>query len=259
MLELITFFNTLFEAVRGFRTPLGRLLIQPVVTVVILLAIYVGSIVLRAPSLTEGLYAVFIDTDTDRLARAQALETAVIQTELHHLAESNQMVDRLLEGLTAHSSSIARARLDVIHNGVKGVTGMGLLRYDVTNAVPGAGHTGGPLAINQPLSEWSEFLSDLLNGDCRLLNPAVLHSAAIRARLESMNTGTILVCPVSDFQGRLLGAIVIGWDVGTALPDDLDMKSLMHAAKDAGMRIAAVLDLRAAASVSAVEATSKPR
>ncbi len=244
MLDFIMFFNAVFETFSRLRRPFARSLIQPLLTASMLTALYAGYHVVHESSLTDGLKVAFFESNADRASRLREREDAILQAELHHMAESNQVIDRVLQSLTGREPTIARARLDVIHNGVTGVTGMGLLRYDVTNSVAGMGHAPGSLVQNLPLTEWSEFLPDMLAGTCKVVTVGDLRGAAFRARLEMLNAGTLLVCPVADMQGRLLGAIFISWDAGTRVPDGNDMDQLIGAGKQAGIQIATVLDLR---------------
>ena len=134
----------------------------------------------------------------------------------------------------------------MIHNGVTGVTGVGLLRYDVTNSVAGPGHAPGPLVQNRPLAEWGDFLPALLEGECQVHDASSLRGLAIRSRMENLNVGTLLVCPVSDLQGRLLGGVFLLWDTGTRVPEAADMETLANFVRQIGRQIATVLDLRLA-------------
>ena len=244
MLDFIIFFNTIVETFKHVRRPLVQALAQPVLTALLLIGLYGAYHIVRESSIGEGLWVAFIETDASRIQRLRGREDAILQAEMQHLADSNKIIDRLLESLLEHAPNAARTRLDVVHNGLTGVTGVGLLRYDATNSVAGAGHAAGSLVQNRPLTEWGDFLHDLLSGECRTEAAGELRSDAIRTRFETLNVGTIAVCPVADFQGRLLGAIFIFGDVGTRMPNDQDMDALFVLGKLVGRQIATVLDLR---------------
>ena len=244
MLDCIVFFNTMLRVFRGMR---GRLT-QPALTAVLLTSLYAGYHVIHESSLGEGLWVAFLETNASRATRLREREDATLQAELRHMAESNKVIDQLLTSLLERAPTAARVRLDVIHNGVTGLTGMGLLRYDVTNSVAGAGHVAGTLTQNQPLTEWADFLPDLLAGRCHLYTPDVLGSLAIRARMEALNAGRVLICPVADAQGRLLGAIFLLWDTGTQMPETAGFEKIIEQAQRIGPQIATVLDLRGPSS-----------
>jgi len=76
---------------------------------------------------------------------------------LKQASQTDRLIDALLLTLLQKAPTAARVRLDVIHNGVTGVTGTALLRYDMTNSVAARGHSVGDLVTNQPLSDWTNF------------------------------------------------------------------------------------------------------
>lgn len=244
MLEIIMFFNTIFEATLHLRRSFGRFLAQPLMTACLLTILYAGYHCIHESSVGQGLRVAFFESNAARQSRLREREDAILQAELRDLAKSNKVIDQLLGGLLEHAPTVARVRLDVIHNGVTGVTGIGLLRYDTTNSVAGAGHAPGPLVQNRPLTEWGDFLPDMLSGQCRVYIADELQSPAIRSRLEMLNVGTMLGCPVPDVRGRLLGAIFLLWDTGTRMPEGLDLTALKAEGREAGTRLGTVLDLR---------------
>jgi hypothetical protein len=168
----------------------------------------------------------------------------VLQAELRQFAAANKLIDQLLQSMLERATGAARARLNVIHNGVTGLTGTGLLRYDVTNAAAAPGRLAGPAITNQPLSEWSDFLSSLISGQCSFHRVADLRAAALRARFEASGATSLLVCPAADIQGRILGAVFILWDGADTPPTGSDLRALMAAEQHMGAQIAAVLDLQ---------------
>lgn len=245
MLDLVMLFNALTQALSRIRPPLARHLGQPMLTAALLTSLYAGYHVVHEASLMEGLRVAFLENNESRAVRLREREDATVQAELRHVADANRVIDGLLTTLIDHAPAAARARLDIIHNGVTGVTGIGLLRYDITNSIAGPGHTPTPLALNRPLAEWSHLLPGLLAGQCGTYAAGDLLGTAFRQRLEPMNTGTFLVCPAADMQGRLLGAVFVFWDAGAPVPEDQALRQLMALGKEAGTQIATVLDLRA--------------
>ena len=244
MLDFIMLFNAMLDTFSRLRLRRAGFFLQPVMTATLLIGLYGGYHVVHESSLLDGIRVAFLESNAARATRLREREDATVQAELRHLAESNKVIDRLLESLIDQTPTVARARLDIIHNGMTGVTGMGLLRYDVTNSVAGPGHTSGPLVQNRSLSEWADFLPELLAGRCRLYALEELRNLQFRTRLESINVGTFLICPVADQQARLLGAILLFWDGGTRVPDGAELEHLMAVSRQAGLQIATVLDLR---------------
>jgi hypothetical protein len=132
----------------------------------------------------------------------------------------------------------------VIHNGVTGLTGTGLLRYDITNTATAAGRLPGQAAVNQPLSEWSDFLPVLLAGQCSFHRVADLRALALRARFDSYGSTSVLVCPAADVQGKTVGAVFVSWDAADPVPATAELRAAMVTQLHLGAQVAAVLDLQ---------------
>jgi hypothetical protein len=167
-----------------------------------------------------------------------------MQAELRQFSAANKLIDQLLETMLERASGASRVRLSVIHNGVTGLTGTGLLRYDVTNTATALGRQPGQTVVNQPLSEWSDFLPSLLSGQCSLHRATELHAIALRARFESFGASSVLVCPAADVQGKTVGAVFILWDGTDPVPAGAELRTTMAAELRLGEQIAAVLDLQ---------------
>lgn len=243
MLDILTLLTTLLDFLRGLHRPARALLLQPLITVVLLLSLYAGWHVQDEGDLVRGLRVAFLDTRAGRAERDRDVELAIQRAELYQAAQSNKLVDQLMTTLLQHAAFAARVRLGVIHNGVTGVTGIGLLRFDVTNAVSAPGHTPGAVMQNQPLSEWSAILPDLLAGRCDLSDVNQMVNLASRARLQAMGAAVVLACPVTDVHGAMLGALFTVWDVGDAPPAGQELILAKQYARRIGGQIAAALDL----------------
>ena len=220
-----------------------RHLTQPLLTSVLLMVVYVVLQIGHEGDLREGLRAAFWDSQEEQDERHRRGAEAALQAELHQLANANRLIDQQL-GTILTRAGASRVRLDVIHNGVTGVTGMGMLRYDVTNSVAAPGRAPGEPLQNQPLSDWSDVLPMLLADQCIYSAIADLRSSSLKARFESFGASSVLICPSADVEGRAVGAVLIFWDVGDTVPQGDDMLSLMTFARHVGGEIATVLDLR---------------
>jgi len=244
VLDIIRLVRGVLELLLSLGQPLRIMLIQPLITVAMLLVLYAGWHIRDEGSISAGLQVAFVDTKAFRTEHLRELETALLQTELHQAAQSDRLIDQLLRTLLTAAPTAARVRLDVVHNGITGVTGTALLRYDITNSVAAPGHDTGQMALNQPLSDWNEILPTLLAGKCQIGVVAAASSTAFRVRLEAMGTGAYLACPVIDVQGRVLGAVFVQWDAQDAAPTGSALQTLMDHAINVGVQIASALDLR---------------
>jgi hypothetical protein len=244
MLDIIAFFQAVFEIVLDIGRVSGRRLVQPLLTAVCLTGAYTVIHIAQERSISAGLRAAFLDNDDSRQERRRIESQATLQEELQQFVSANKLINQVLEAILIHAPGASRASLGVIHNGVTGMTGTGLLRYDDTNSVAAQGRVAGTIVSNQPLSDWSDFLPSLLAGQCGFYRTADLKGAAIRARLESYGVTNVMVCPAADVQGKVVGAIFIMWDANDPPPNDVQVKDLILAGQHSGAQIAALLDLR---------------
>jgi hypothetical protein len=244
MIEVLALFRALLELFAELGRSSGRKLVQPMLTAVCLTGAYTAIHVTKEGSLTAGVRVAFLDSESTKSDRRRSEEQTMLQTELRQFSAANKLIDQLLESMLTVASNASRVRLNVIHNGVTGLTGTGLLRYDITNSVAAAGRLAGNTVTNQPLSDWSDFLPVLLTRQCSFHRISDLHTVSLRARFEGFGATSVLVCPAADVQGKIVGAIFIFWDGNDPVPDGEDMRRLMSAGQHLGAQIAAVLDLQ---------------
>jgi hypothetical protein len=228
-------------------------LLQPMLTAAFLTGAYTAIHVTQERSVSAGFRTAFLDNETTRSERRRTEDMTTLQSELRQFAAANRLITPLLETMMARAPRAARVRLSVIHNGVTGVTGTGLLRYDDTNSVAAPGRVAGGSVTNQPLSDWSDFLPSLLAGQCSFHRAIDLHGLALRARYEAFGVTSMLVCPAADVQGKTVGAMFVLWDGTDAVPDGDELKDLMVAGQHMGAQVAAVLDLRGPPPVSGTD------
>lgn len=244
MLEFTLMVRALIQLCADIGRMSGRRLVQPLLTVACLTGAYTGIHVTQERSVSAGLRTAFLDNDTARLARRRAEEQITLQSELREFVAANRLINQLLESLMERAQGASRVRLSVIHNGVTGITGTGLLRYDDTNIVAAPGRAAGLAVTNQPLSDWSDFLPTLLTGQCALHRVADLRGVALRARYEAIGVTSMIVCPAADVQGKVVGAIFVLWDGNDRSPDGDALRDLMQTGQRNGSQVAAILDLR---------------
>jgi hypothetical protein len=244
MADLITLSRFLIELVRGLERSSRRRLAQPLLTVVLLVAAYASIHIGQEGSVSLGLRAAFLDNDASRLERSRMDRQILLQSELKHFAAANALIDQHLEYLLAHSRGASRVRMHVIHNGVTGLTGTGLLRYDVTNIVASPGRALGANVQNAPLADLGDFLPGMLAGQCTVHRTSDLHAGPMLVRLVSLGVSSVMACPSADVQGKLVGALLISWDGADAPPEGIEMRALMDIGHHVGDQIAAVLDLQ---------------
>jgi len=244
MLDIVRLIRSVLEMLLSLSQPLRVMLVQPLVTVSMLLFLYAGWHVRDEGSVIAGLRVAFVDTRAYRAERLRDLESGVLQIQLHQAAQTDRLIDRLLQTLLEQAPNASRVRLDVFHNGVLGVTGTALLRYDVTNGVAARGHSVGNLVVNRQLSDLSGLLPTLLAGKCQVGVVAQEPNVDFRSRLEELGAVSFMACPVVDVLDRLLGTVLVQWDANDGRPQGDAMQALMDHAKYITAQIASALDLR---------------
>lgn len=244
MFDIIAVFRLVLELLLDLGRTSSRRLAQPLLTAICLTAVYTAVHVSQERSIAAGLKSAFFDTATDRQHRRRIEDSATLQAELHQFVAANKLINQILENIMLHAPGASRVSLSVIHNGVTGMTGTGLLRYDDTNSVAAQGRLAIPVKANQPLADWSEFLPGLLGGQCVFRHTKELQGASLRARIERYGVASLLVCPAADVQGKVVGAVFVMWDTNDPLPSPAQLQALRQAGQHQGAQIAAVLDLR---------------
>lgn len=231
--EVIRFLN---RAPASFRAA-----IFPVVlTLGMQLTVYAGWNIVREGSVTEGLRVAFADSKAEHVAR----KAKAMQAELHAIAASDRVIHQHLVNILDRMPTAARVRLAVIHNGVTGVTGVGMLRFDVTHAAASPGRDSGAMVANQPLSDWIDYLNTLLAGQCSFMTVAAIHSLSARVRMEQLGMQAFLVCPTVDSQNMMLGALFVSWDRTDPLPDPGTLATMTADLRGTASQIAVALDMR---------------
>jgi len=233
-----------------------KVIVEPVLTVVLLLLLYAGWNIVQDRSIERGLRAAFFDSYAIRAERRREHEATLLQAEIRRFADANRRIQGLLRELLRQAPTAARAQVDAIHNGVLAGGVTALLRFDVINEVIAQDRGDGDRLINQPLSDWDDVLPSLLIGDCQFEHVSQLHVDASRIRLQGDGIAAFLTCPMIDRRGTLLGDVRLSWDNAGAPPGDTARARLIAEARAIAGRIAAVFDGRDL--VSPAEAAGDP-
>jgi hypothetical protein len=188
------------------------------------------------------LQTAFVHSNND--IATKPIELALIQAEISRTAEANRIIDQMLTTALPTLSGASRIRLAVIHNGIVGVTGLSMLRSDITNAIARPGRATGDLSVNLPMGSLATFSTTMLDGSCWLSNTNNLSYNPGREHLERVGVKTFLACPVKDPNGLLLGEIAVHWDSGDTVPTGADMEHLTDALKIVADKVGAVITLR---------------
>lgn len=203
--------------------------VQPVLTVLVFFVAGFGLMSWREGSASAAIKELFINKHTpDQM-----------QMELMQASIQDELIKGIMSDVLAKSVNAARIRLAVIHNGTVSLAGATMLRYDITHSIAREGFSSGSLHVNSPLSNWS-YLADMRGRTC-VNNGPDKWSSTERAILAEMGADYRLICPVIDPKGRLLGALYLTWQNGTAHPPADDIVSLSSVMMASGQQIAVAL------------------
>ena len=213
-------------------------------TVALLIIVYAGYHIVRERSIDAGLHTAPFATNEDIAARNRLLKAAMLQAELRQEAASEALTNQLVQVALTTARGAARIWLGVIHNGVTGLTGISLLKFDITNAISAPGRSPGELVQDEPLSSWSDFLPQMLSGKCAMMDITKLVNSPNRDRLLRLGVAALLACPVVDIRNQVLGALFVQWDTSDTPPAPAAMTDLQDRVIAIGTQIASALDLR---------------
>ena len=205
---------------------------------------YIGYETIQRGSFWDAMQ-ILVTSKEARDAQEVAQRSARLQQELRTVAEADQFIAATLTALLdGESGNAVRARLAIIHNGVNALNQTGMLKYDIVAGVAERGRAVGDLTANLPLSQWADFLPDLLAGRCKMLASSALSEATTRQRLDAMGIVEFLVCPVRDTSGGLLGVVSLSWDVANAADAQVNVAETTRRTQEAADRIGLVYAMR---------------
>lgn len=204
------------------------------------LSIYAGWHIVHEHSFLEGLRVAFFESYADQAKH----KAKAMQDELHAVAASDRIIHQHLKNVLDRFPGTSRVRLAVIHNGISGLTGVGMLRFDVIHGVAAPGRDIGIMVANQPLSEWIDYLGTLLTGQCAFVNSVAVHPLSARIRMEELGMQAFLVCPTVNAQNMTLGAVFASWDKNDTLPSAELLTTMMTEMKSTASQVAVALDMR---------------
>lgn len=209
-----------------------------------MMVFWAGMNVVRERDVWKGLQAAFIASSADVHANELSARAPVMQIELNRVTESNQVIKRILQAVLGTTKGAARTRVGLIHNGVYGITGMSLLHFDITHAVAAPGRSEGEYTQNAPLSQWDDYLSIMVKGECAYIHSDAMKSSAARARLEAIGIVAFTACPIVDSRNQILGGLFVSWDKNDPAPADADVTQLLKEHLRAATQIAGAMELR---------------
>lgn len=235
-------FKSIVNSAIRLKDNIKRDFFSSLLTVVLALFVYAGWHVVNQGSFADGLKAAFVWSGNTKAGAAGQRLATQLQAEIKLTQHANKLIQSRLQAVVAATPGASRSRVHVIHNGVFTVTGVGLLRYDVTHAAARAGRSPGAYESNTPLSQMTDYLDSLIGHQCRQMEVASLKDPGASYKMKELGVSVFLACPIYNSADQLLGALLTQWDEGDLLPED--MPAVISAHKQIAAQIAIALDLK---------------
>ncbi len=164
--------------------------------------------------------------------------------ELRAASVADRTINQVLQAVLVSNPTVARARVAIIHNGVLGLTGTPVLRFDISYAVASPGRDAGALVANRSMAEWVDFIPALLAGDCAWVPLSSVTSASMRERAATMRMREFMGCLIVDTFNRPLGGIFVSWDDNDPVPSEQERAVIAGRLKIAAAAIGVALTLQ---------------
>lgn len=222
-------------------------MIGSLLTTIMLLSCYGFYHIMQTGEIIGGLRIAFFTTESQKASENAIRFNERMQVELAQVEKSNSLIRQQLRHLLAQYPDAARSRTAFIHNGSYSITNVPLLKWDVMHAEANEGYATGEMVVNQPLSQWADYMLDLVQGKCVIVKTSTITNSASRARLEALRIAFFSVCPIFNPNGQMEGALFLSWDDERKVPDDSPEQTalLYDRMKTATIQIAAAMEIRA--------------
>lgn len=162
----------------------------------------------------------------------------VRQSRLVQIDTKHALMRARLLTLAQQYPAITRLRVATIHDGIS-ANGTAEIQFDIVAAVAQPRHTLGEFVLNQPLTQWADYLSSLIVGHCSYLTVPQVKNKTARSRLDELAMKAFVVCPIMNSKHQLIGGLFASWDEADKVPANID--EVEHALTDSAEAIARIL------------------
>jgi hypothetical protein len=128
---------------------------------------------------------------------------------------SDYLINAQLSSLLQDLGNAARVRVELIQTAIHTPgRALPLYRFSTRFIKSSQGFEPGEYVTDLPLSEWNDFLPDLIDKQCITQRADQLAPASGKERFDVLKVGTFIACPMVDSRGFLVGALFVNWDKG---------------------------------------------
>lgn len=164
--------------------------------------------------------------------------------ELDRVSVSNTAINGTMTSMLHDIPRLTLVRVSILHNGTDSLTARPIFFADNLFAAAAPGYDPGQMQTNLPLSRWSDYLDTLRTGECayRDLNTNVSPTSAVR--WKELHVTVSIICPLTNSQGHLMGAVFAAWSEGVVPPTKEEVPRMTEQVQQAAKAIAQAFESR---------------
>lgn len=205
----------------------------------LLLTLFLGwQVYTHNGEIYPGVHIELVTSADSELLEMKETSALVTKAQLLVVAESDKIINDTISLLLDQTQG-DRVTVEMVHNGTFTMAAQHLMHFSVTHEVNKSNVVPGKPLQNEPLSEWSDFLPDLLNNKCTIKSIKDIKDPVVKLRMQDYNIGSFAACPIFDSRGVFLGGVFVSYNMLS-----IDSKPTLQYMQLAAARIGAALSLR---------------
>ena len=143
------------------------------------------------------------------------------QEALMQTMKAEHQIDTLLRRLVDQTPAISYARVAIVHSHAVSLANMHALDYSVIAGIAAAGHQTFQLTEDQPIWQWRDFLSEIIEKpSCTVRKLAEMTDPERIERLRKYHISLFIACSIFASRGTFLGVLFAYFDRADDLPSD---------------------------------------
>lgn len=136
-----------------------------------------------------------------------------------------KLVNNELTSLLETVPNVTQVRIGLIHQRRDPRDDLPEYLFDVAFVKTKANYTPALTVTNVPLTQWRDYLVDLVDNRCPFVEVQKMQDAGVKERLAKVKANSFLGCPLLDAHGYLIGAVFVLW-TENAYPINIEQDKL---------------------------------
>lgn len=192
--------------------------------------------------MAAGFLSAWYTEHEHRRAAYDAIERQ--SAELDRLSVSNHAIEGIMTKMLAEIPRLTLVRVSVLHNGADTLMARPLFYADNMYAAAIPGYETGDLQTNIPLSRWSDYLDTLRAGECAYRDLDTKVRPASVVRWKELHIIASIICPLTNSQGHLMGAVFAAWHEGVQPPTKEELPRMTEQIQQSAKAVAQAFESR---------------